>query len=107
MEPVRLTAAGRRKGLTLMPGVRPQRDVIGIAESVARAVTLGPGVLPDGIADAVLRLAFGRGAGGKLPGDGPAREPGAGDEDGQLLDFLRARTARVPMTHWPRDAERG
>lgn len=39
------------------------REVVGIAEAVARAAAYGPGVLPPGVTDAVLRLAFGRGVG--------------------------------------------
>ncbi|MFL5559842.1 MAG: hypothetical protein ACJ79K_00055 [Gemmatimonadaceae bacterium] len=102
---MRLTRDGRRKGLTLVPSLPRQRHVVGIAESVARAVTLGPGVLPVGIADAVLRLAFGRGAGLAPVVDGADGEPAAEDENGHLLDFLRARAARIPVTGQPRDGD--
>jgi hypothetical protein len=62
---MRVSPAGRRKGLTLIrctaPAAPPARAVIGIADSVARAVTQGPDAVSTDIGEAVLRLAFGRG----------------------------------------------
>ena len=70
------------------------RHGVGIAEAVARAATYGPGVLPPGIADAVLRLAFGRGV--EIPAEqdavaGTAPQPG---ERENLRDLLQARAVR-------------
>ena len=72
MEPMRLNPSVRARHLRLEPGnplpdTRREADplprqYLGIAEAVARAAAQGPGVLPPGIAHAVLRLAFGSGA---------------------------------------------
>jgi hypothetical protein len=104
---MRLTPAGRRKGLTVVQHQQRQvvgrvrldqpRHVVGLAESVARAVTSGPGVLPTGIADAVLRLAFGRGAEISAEEDATAGIANDSSSGAHVLDFLQARAVRAPQ----------
>ncbi len=61
---MRLKANAGPRHLTLAPAA--PAPMIGIADAVALAAARGPGSLPPGIATAVLRLAFGRGAASRL-----------------------------------------
>ena len=91
---MRLNPNAGARHLTLARDV--PAPITGIAEAVALAAARGPAMLPPGIADVVLRLAFGRGA--LLPAVESA------NESSMLLDPGARRALRV--VHTPRPVVR-